>query len=222
MCVGIYGLWHSQAFGEDFGKISCDLGLVVSNDGLRFREPAASPGHAYIHRDESPATTVPGRAFNTILCQGNGILNVGDETRIYHGRWRNVGQKAEDLAAHYQAEVALATLPRDRWGALALNPDAEEGTICSSPFLLPATGCKLRLNADGVAGLTVDLLDAQFQTIPGFAAGSVTGGDGLDCPVCWRDHALSELGGQAVRIQVRLRRTDAGAPRVFALYLDAR
>ena len=122
VCVGIYGLWHSQPFGEDFGKINCDLGLVVSNDGIRFREVASTPGQVYIHHDASKATPVPGRDFNTILCQGNGILNVGDETRIYHGRWRNSGQRAEDIADYYRAEVALATLPRDRWGALGLNP----------------------------------------------------------------------------------------------------
>ena len=131
VCVGVYGIWHSQAFGENFGKISCDLGLLVSNDGVRFREPGATLGQVFIHHDDSPVTPTSGCAYNTELCQGNGILNVGDETRIYHGRWRNVWQNAEDVVTHYHAEVALATLPRDRWGGLGLNPGVEEGTICS-------------------------------------------------------------------------------------------
>ena len=80
VCVGVYGLWYDRA---DFSEIACDLGLVISNDGVRFREPGAAPGQVYIHRDDSPATPAPGRNFHTILCQGNGILNVGDETRIY-------------------------------------------------------------------------------------------------------------------------------------------
>ncbi len=142
VCVGVYGLWHDR---PDFGQINGDLGLVVSNDGIRFREPA--PGHVFIHRDQSPATPVPGHDFNTILCQGNGILNVGDETRIYHGRWRNVGQKAADIAAYYRGEVALATLPRDRWGAIGLNPGTSEGTVCSAPSRCPpavARSCSTR------------------------------------------------------------------------------
>ena len=220
VCVGVYGLWHSQAFGEDFGKINGDLGLVISNDGIHFREAGATPGQAFIHRDTSPATHVPGRNFNTILCQGNGILNVGDETRIYHGRWRNVGQQAADLAAYYSAEVALATLPRDRWGALALNPDVNDGTICSTPITLAADGGTLTLNADGVAGLTVELLDEQYRPLPGFHDGQVAGADGLDCPVRWKAHSMSELGGQTVRVQVFLRRGDNIVPQVYALSIS--
>ncbi len=217
VCVGVYGLWHNQPFGEDFRKISCDLGLVISNDGIHFREPAPTPGHAYIHRDESPATPVPGHNFNTILCQGNGIVNVGEETRIYHGRWRNAGQRAEDVATHYRAEIALATLPRDRWGSLGLNPGENEGTICSAPIPLPGAGCEIVLNADGASGLAVDLLDEQFRAIPGFGDGRA-GGDGLDAPVRWSAHALSELSGQTVRVQVRLKRTGDASPRVYAIY----
>jgi len=219
VCVGVYGLWHSQAFGEDFAKITCDLGLVVSNDGIRFREVGATPGQPYIHRDDSPVTPAPGRDFNTILCQGNGILNVGDETRIYHGRWRNAGQKAEDIAAHYRAEVALATLPRDRWGALALNPGAQSGAICSAPLTLHAAGCELRINADGVDGLSVDLLDERFNPIPGFSDGRVAGPDGIDGPTRWPGHALAELAGQTVRVQVNLANQGGFQPRVYALYI---
>jgi hypothetical protein len=220
ICVGVYGLWHSQAMGENFGKINCDLGLVVSNDGVRFREPGATPGQVFIHRDDSPATPAPGHAFSTILCQGNGILNVGDQTRIYHGRWRNVGQKAEDVATHYYAEVALATLPRDRWGALGLNPEVEEGTICSALVTLPPDG-KIRLNADGTSGLSVDLLDEHFRPIAAFTGGRVAGQDGLECPVDWQGHQLEELGDKQVRIQVKMQRKDEALPRVYAIYLGA-
>jgi hypothetical protein len=219
VCVGLYGIWHNQPFGEDFGKLTCDLGLVVSNDGIHFREPAESPGRVFIHRDASPATPVPGHAFSTILCQGNGILNVGEETRIYHDRWRNVGQNAEVIACHYRAEVALATLPRDRWGALTLNPDADVGVIVSAPFALGAPPGEVRVNADGVAGLTVDLLDEQLRPIPGFGGGQVQAPDGFDCPVRWKGHALTELAGRSVRLQVRLQRKGDAAPRVYALYV---
>ena len=219
VCVGLYGVWHSQPFGEDFDRTTCDLGLVVSNDGIRFREPAATPGHAFIDRADSPAMAVAGRDFNTILCQGNGILNVADETRIYHGRWRNVGQKAEDIVEHYRAEVALATLPRDRWGGLVLNPGADTGTIVSAALSLPADRGELRVNADGVAALTVDLLDERLQPVDGFIGGTVTGIDGVDCAVCWPGRSLAELGGRTLRVRVQMSRLGTESPVLYALYL---
>ena len=221
VCVGVYGLWHDQPV---FGDISGDLGLVVSNDGIRFREPA--PGHVFIHRDESPVTPAAGQSFPTILCQGNGIMTVGDETRIYHGRWRNA---ADGHWRHYWGEVALATLPRDRWGAFGLNPDADEGMVCTAPITLPARGCVVRANADGVAGLTVGLLDEQFRAIPGFTDGRVIGSDGLACPVRWEGRSLADLGDRPVRVLVKLRRaaqsvvlgqSAACEPRLYALYVD--
>ena len=221
VCVGVYGLWHSQASGEDFGRITGDLGLVVSNDGIRFREPGPTPGRVFVHRDDSPATPAPGRAFNTVLCQGNGILNVGDETRIYHGRWRNVGQKAAEVAAHYYAEVALATLPRDRWGHLGLNPGADRGALCSAPLEL-APASEVRINAEGTEGLSVDLLDERFRPIPGLADGRVDGPDGFDRPVRWAGAAAVLPGGGPVRVRVNMRSGGGHTPKVYALYVGPR
>ena len=150
VCVGLYGMWHNADFDKAYGKISCDFGLLVSNDGVKFREPVK--GHRFLRRDDSLVTPVPGHNFNTILCQANGILNVGDETRIYHGRWRNaLGGDQRDLLKYNSGEVALATLPRDRWGGLGLNPGTTEGTVCSAAIELPASGCQIGLNADGAA-----------------------------------------------------------------------
>ncbi len=132
VCVGLYGLWHNAEFHKSFDQISCDFGLLVSNDGVKFREPVK--GYRFLRREDSLVTPVPGHNFNTILCQANGILNVGEETRIYHGRWRNAdGHNENDSLKHYYAEVALATLPRDRWGALGLNPGEHAGTVWTTP-----------------------------------------------------------------------------------------
>jgi len=215
VCVGLYGLWHDRA---DFGEINGDLGLVVSNDGLRFREPA--PGRVFIHRDQSPATPVPGRNFNTILCQGNGILNVGDETCIYHGRWRNVGQKATDIAAYYRGEVALATLPRDRWGAIGLNPGVDEGAVGSDALELPTDGGEILLNADAARGMRVELLDERFQPLASFCgtdSGTLDADGGLDCPVKWPKADLASLAGRKVRLLVHLKRAGDEQPRLYAV-----
>jgi hypothetical protein len=219
VCVGLYGLWHNAHFKEAFGDISCDLGLLISNDGLQFREPVK--GHVFIHRDESPASPVPGRNYHTILCQANGLLNVGDTTYIYHGRWRNTGNTAEDEHL-YRGEVALATLPRDRWGGLGLNPGVAEGVVCSAPVVLPAGGGELTINADGADGISVEVLDERLRAVPGFSgadAATPVGAGGLACPVRWPKSGLARLGGQTVRLQLRLRRRGSVEPRLYAAHL---
>ncbi|MCE9589390.1 MAG: hypothetical protein K8S99_02570 [Planctomycetes bacterium] len=217
VCVGLYGLWHNAENNKGFGQISCDFGLLVSNDGVRFREPVK--GHRFLRREDSLVTPVPGHDFNTILCQANGILNVGNETRIYHGRWRNAGSWGKSQLRHYWAEVALATIPRDRWGGLGLIANTNEGLVCSAPIALPKNGGQLTINADGVAGITVELLDEQYRPITGFADGRIAGGDGLDCKVAWTGHALTELGGRTVRVQAKLKRTADNLPRLYAMNL---
>ena len=220
VCVGLYGLWHNAENSRSFGEISGDFGLLVSNDGIRFREPVK--GHRFLRREDSLATAVPGYDFNTVLCQANGILNVGDETRIYHGRWRNVGGHAvDDVLKYYSAEVGLATLPRDRWGALVLNPDANEGSVWTAPLTLLADA-KLSLNADGAAGMRVEVADERFNPLPAFSgasAGMLSEAKGLDCPVHWQEAPLAQLHGQAVTFRVTLARSDEVDPRLFAIYL---
>jgi hypothetical protein len=139
---------------------------------------------------------------------------VGDQTLIYHGRWRNSGTDPDALARDYYAETALATLPRDRWGWLGLNPGAAEGTICSTPLTLDAG---LRVNVDGAAGLRVELWDEQYRPIDGFGAGTVEA-DGLRAEIRWPGRQPAELAGQRVRIAVRLRPVQGVSPRVYAVY----
>ena len=219
--VGLYCPWHNDE--DDFGKISGDFGLVVSNDGFAFREPIK--GYVWLGADESPVTPVPGKNYPTVLCQGNGILNVGDKTLIYYGRWRNIGRfkPGADLAweDHY-CETCLATLPRDRWGALRLVPGAEGGTVLSAPVRLPKNGCDMALNADGAEGMRVEVTGERFQPIPGLngdGSGTVAGAGGLDLPVTWPGNGLERLGGKTVRFRVHLRKTADTDPRLYAVYL---
>ena len=212
--VGLFGLWHQP---NDLTKISCDLSLVISNNGIHFREPVK--GHVYISRHDSLVTPVEGKDYPTVLCQsGNGILNVGDETRIYHGRWRYVGHDP-----HYYAEVALATLPRDRWGALGLVPHASQGSVWSAPITLPEGYAKVTVNADGARGLRVQVADERFQLLPDYSganAGTVELDGGLDCPVAWGGADLLAWGGRTVRHRVDQSRTQSADPRLYCIYIE--
>ena len=225
--VGLYGFWHNR---ETFGEISCDFGLVVSNDGFHFREPIKE--HVYLSTEDSPVTPMEGMSYPTVLCQANGILNVGDETRIYHGRWRNAPYNHSNwneqgyLAGgiHYYAEVALATLPRDRWGALGLYPNASEGTVWSAPVILPDGGCTLTLNADGVSEMRVEISDERFNLFPDYSgdnSGRSTAADGLDCPIAWSQGSLATLAGRSVRFRIHLKKMASTDPRLYAAYLTA-
>lgn len=210
--VGLYSIWHQK---ENFHEISGDLGLVVSNDGIHFREPVKS--FVYLWHHESPATPAPGASYPTVLCQSNGILNVGDETRIYHGRWRNA-RYSED----YYAEIALATLPRDRWGAVGIFPGEGKGSVWSTPIKLPQGDWELSLNGDGARGMRVEIGDERFNLLPQFSgehAGTTAAASGLDCPVHWAQANLASLAGRTVRLKCHLDRAGDADPRLYALYL---
>ena len=246
VCVGLYGLWHNMPGDENtqkqwgwfgYAKISCDLGLVISNDGMRYREPVK--GRVFISRFDAPATPAPGKEYPTILAQsGNGILNVGEETRIYFGRWLNA-----EYGQGYNGEVALATLPRDRWGAVGLFPAPQSqgagsggtprvnngpvpnrGFVWSAPIRLPANGCRVVLNADQASDMSVEISDDRFELLPAYAganAGRSAQAGGLDCAVAWSKGDLSALGGRTVRFKINLEKTGAADPRLFAVYLRA-
>jgi hypothetical protein len=219
-CVGLYCIWHNRPFPTPtdwfgIGTTSGDFGLVVSNDGLHFREPVK--GHVWLQGDESPVD-LPGVKHTMIMCQGNGILNVGDETRIYHGRWANTADVND-----YHAEIALATLPRDRWGALGLFPDQVEGSVWSCPVTLPTGSCRVSLNADRACDMCVEIADERFGLLPAYSgaqSGTSTAEGGLlDCPVTWPQGDLAALGGQTVRFRFQIKRSDAAEPRLYAVYL---
>jgi hypothetical protein len=228
--VGFYGLWHNVPGDEDsqkrwgwfgYGKISCDLGLVISNDGLHFREP--DKGRAYISRLDTPATPMPGKNYPTVLAQsGNGILNVGDKTLIYFGRWLNA-----EYNQGYRGEVAMATLPSDRWGALGLYPSKVDkpvmsGSVWSAPVKLPAEGCEIYLNADHADLLSVEISDAKFKLLADYAgeqSGASESANGLDCAVKFSQGTLAGLGGQTVRFKINFTRDGDRDPRLFAVTL---
>jgi len=228
--VGLYGLWHNQAgnnreqemwgwFG--YGKISCDFGLLLSNDGLTFREPVK--GHVFISATDTPASSAHAKKYPTILTQsGSGILNVGDETRIYFGRWLNAAYGME-----YTADIALATLPRDRWGGLGLYPKSSthyrsHGSVWSAPVRLPHSGCEVFLNADRSDAMTVEVADADFHFLPEYSgdrAGKTAQANGLDCKTGWSGGSLAKLAGRTVRFKVNMKAGAGVDPRLYAVTL---
>lgn len=182
-------------------------------------------GRPYITGEESAAEPVPGRNYPTILIQSNGILNVGNDTWIYHGRWRNsafklrISPPGED-SKDYWGAIALARLPRDRWGALGLWASQNRGSVWTQPLTLPAHG-RLLLNASGVSGLRLAVGDEGFHALSGFGEGrpDSSSPDDFDAEVAWGGRTLSEVAGKTVRFHIFFARSAAAEPRLFAAYL---
>ena len=220
VCIGLYGLWHNAPYQVYFGEISCDFGLVVSNDGIGFREPVK--GFVWLHRNASPHTPVAGHDYNTCLCQGNGILNVDDKTLIYHGRWLNAEDANGVIEAHFSTEIALATLDRDRWGSYRIDPGHADGEVWSTPIRLPDKPCDIVINADDVAGVNIEIADERFSLLEGFSGNNAArpvGSGGLDCKMQWPKNNFAELGGQTVRLRINMQRQGTVDPHFYAAYL---
>jgi hypothetical protein len=234
VAVGLYGIWHNQPGDFDskkrwewfgYAKTSADLGLVISDDGLHFREPVK--GRVFMSRLDAPATPIGETNYPTVLCQsGNGILNVGDQTLIYFSRWRNAAYRSG-----FYVEVARATLPRDRWAGLGLydkksTPDAyqDHGSVWSAPVRLPASGCRVVLNVDHASLMTVEVSDAKFHLLPNYSgarSGRSQSEGGLDCSVSWPAGDLSALAGHTVRFKMNLKDENGVSPRLYAVYLKS-
>jgi len=229
--VGLYCQFHARpnaigaaqpgsgGNGDWFGVGTTygDFGLVVSNDGQHFHEVVE--GYVFLDRRRSKAGLDPDVRTEEILTPaGNSILNVGDETWIYHGRWMNTENYRD-----YFSDIALATLPRDRWGALGLYPHATEGAVWSAPLTLGRAGGKLTLNAEGADGMRVEIADQNFRLMPEFSgenAGVASVARGLDCAVAWPKASLDSLVGRKVRLLIHLKKGGQAEPRLFAAYLD--
>ncbi len=220
--VGLYGIWQNPDYSEENLDFLCDLGLVVSNDGIHFREPVK--GHIFLGQDKSPSTPIEGKSYPTLLYQCNGILNVGDESLIYHGRRGNLyyghpfdeGQATED----YYSEIALSTLPRDRWGALGLFPDRTEGSVWSAPVMLPAGQPEVLLNAEHADQMRVEIADRNFRLAPGLLGRAKWPGGR-----CGRSRLsgirpeknLRALAGEQVRLRFQMKRKERSGPRLYAV-----
>src|SRR5262245_3164382 len=110
LLLGIVGLWHGA---KEWKDITVDLGFVISNDGLNFREPAHE--WTFLKRGEDGAWDQGG------VLQGQGFENIGEQTFVYYGAWdpRNWKQ------APPRGGVGIATLPRDRFGELVVETAGE-------------------------------------------------------------------------------------------------
>jgi hypothetical protein len=208
--LGVSGLWHGD---PEWAGTTIDLSLVLSNDGLRFREPI--PGHVFLERGDDGLWDQGG------LIQGQGFENVDDETYIYYGAW----DPRPGLDFKPRGGLGLSTVPRDRLGSLSPIVNTSDASLVTSA--VESDGAiRLWVNADGLSAdtwLSIELLDAQERPLPGYSGKDAARVDvpGLRQPVVWTkgDTTIGATGKFKVRITFAGSRR--GAPRLYAVYVGA-
>ena len=221
VCLGVCGQWHHPIIFNEKGApaydapaVSVDLGLVISNDGLHFREPA--PGFTFIGRDQELRWDRDYRdnkdKDNILLVQGS-MINTDQLTHIYYSASTPHGNTVDA-----KSNIGLATLSRDRFGYLSLIDDRGTGGFVTCPLSYD-TNMRLYVNTDVPkdSSLQFLLLDEHgLDVLQGY--GKLEGGliteSGLDVAVTWKDKCLLPKG-EAFRIRCEMK----GKAKTFALYV---
>ncbi|MFN0171752.1 MAG: hypothetical protein ACKV22_35505 [Bryobacteraceae bacterium] len=202
--LATYGLWHGAANFTSERRM--DLGFLVSNDGLHFREPIADAVFIAAGKD--------GEWDRHGLIHGQGYENVGGQTYIYYGTW--------DLASAKEAggAVGVAMLPRDRFGSISTRLPGY-GQFTTIPIPAAHDPRTLRLNVDGLgsrAALRVEVIDAKGKPLPGYSGGdaALVRESGLAVKVNW---PRGGVVARDYRLRVRFEGDDVRNIRFFAAYL---
>lgn len=188
--LGIYGQWHGA---KEWHDITVDLGFVISNDGVSFREPL----HDWVFLERGPDNAWDQGG----LLQGQGFENIGDQTFVYYGAWDPRARGAP------RGGVGIATLPRDRFADLVVDLSARGPGDYQQPKITSEFVTKeirrgdkpirrFYVNADGLgpqARLRIELLDEKEKPIPAYAGknAATIETSGFQTPVTWNQAAAS-------------------------------
>jgi len=219
--LGVTGRWHGAAEWKD---VTVDLGFVVSNDGLQFREPAHE--WTFLKRGEDGAWDQGG------LLQGQGFENIGDETFVYYGAWdpRHRENTPE------RGGVGIAKLPRDRFGDLVVEelgkgpgdyqlPKIISEFVTAAIPLKPNSEPRCYLNADGLgvnAALKIELLGDNESPLPGYSGkdAAVVRQNGFQTPIAWTGKKALHNPPERVRLRVTFDGDRNTEIRLSAIYID--
>lgn len=216
--IGIYDMWHGHPTG-DRTFITMDLGIVVSNDALHYREPV--PDFKIIPAREEIGSP-PGRGPS--ISHGQGMLNWGEKTMLWYELW-GLG------------DIRLATWPRDRLGyfqqyeyprrpaAYAVGQTFRDVVphFISCPIWVDGEA-QVHVNVDGTGAnshLKVEVLDEQFRPLPGYSGEACVPvqENGLRQQVRWHGHDSLPASGGPFRIQVTFDGVRPEDVKLYAVYV---
>ncbi len=215
--LGFYGQWHGPK-NNDRRHVTMDLGLVVSNDALHYREPIPDFQMVEAAEDDFEHLPTPMNFKHAALMQGQGFENVGDETLFWYAPW------PEQLSNG----VRIATWKRDRLGYLS-TADMRRKTeqlrhVISAPIDLEGQPCTVALNVDGLSAhsqVTLDILDERFQPIEGYTREDCLPlTSGFHQTVAWKNGERIDGRNGAIRIRLNYTGIRPEDPKVYAIYVE--
>ena len=206
--IGLYGIWHG---GENWSGRTIDLGLLISNDGLHFREPLTE--YVFLERGRDGDWDQGG------LIQGQGFENIGDQTYIWYGAW---DPRASE-PYRPRGGVGLAVVERDRFGFLSVRDPSRHGVLVSESIRADRPTV-LSYNADGLSSdavLRFQVLDEREQPISGYAGpdAAVAAKSGLRIPVEWKNGYRIESEGRPFKVKITFEGTRCERVKLYALCL---
>jgi len=225
--LGLFGMWHGPNIqpkpGTHLMGLTMDLGFVISNDALHYREPVRR--FVMVPRGE------PGQWDSQCLLQGNAYYNSDTETFIWYSHW-DLDNQTEKIAANVgnpRQAIGLLKLPRDRFGYLSKliigkaagagkTLEYDKGSVISMPISLPRSA-KLYANVDNLsdsAPLKIELLNRSDDVIRGYEA--TLAKDSLKGQVSWK-------GGKGLPtdqpFRIRVTWPDGTPnPHLYAMYIE--
>jgi hypothetical protein len=165
------------------------------------------------------------------LLQGQGFENAGEQTYIYYGAWDPRNFKA----APRRGGVGIVTLPRDRFGQLAVDLRTQDrrdyqmpktnSSFVSAAVDLPKDGAEgFYVNAEGLgndARLRLELLSESGVPVPRFSGGNaaVVHENGFQAPVRWPKHELLATLPDRIRVKAYFEGNAKTDIRYYALYI---
>ncbi len=204
--IGVYGQIHQieakpgtnfARLGSGMEDVTENLGLILSNDGIHFRE--AIPGFKILARGEK------GEWDGGSLVPANSFVNYGEFTYLYYGAWQN-GLCFDNSAG----DVGLAFWRRDSFGFYRIRNPAAPAILQTEAIKPTGNHRTIYANFDMDAfrdgcGLKFELVDTSGQVLPGYSE--------KDCEMCtepglakqvrWHGHdGIGKEITQAVELRV--------------------
>lgn len=217
--LGFYGMWDGH-YSNDRRLVVMHLGLAVTNNGLHFREPV--PDYPIVSAAEDGWEVLPQTRTSDnfpSLIQGQGFVNMGDETLFWFAPWP---EQASD-------GVRVASWPRDRLGSFSAYLDGRmrnrnESHIISAPIDLEGQPASLALNVDGLGDhsrIVCSILDEQLRPIPGYGVDGCLPltASGLSQMVRWQGQERIAFDQGRIRVRIEFQGIRPEDASLYAIYL---
>jgi hypothetical protein len=237
--LGVYGQWHADSNERRF--VTIDLGLVVSNDAMHFREPIpdfqlVSAYEIYRPQEVDPLAPVPGPALEA----GQAFENIGDKTLFWYSPWHGgficVASWMRDRMGYFQVvghdtakpeQLAIEDTHSLLWNDFKKMVHEPIGAhFISCPLNVSGPDMKIYVNValTDESYITVELLDEKLKPLPGYSGDDcirITE-SGLRQPVSWRNKKSLEKFSHPFRVKANWGGKRPEEAFIYAVYVSSK